>query len=406
MHNIFKYFKISYIALFLIIIWDPLRVYVFPEKGSGYIILVFVTVSLTKEIFSKSFWQHLFKTPYLLWSLWIIYALVNTFYINSYMAELTPNTFKFSVFLPLFVLLVIANERYDILELTNLFIGAFFTRICLSLIFDDFNIQHDVARFGEYFNANEIAIGALFLIVLIGFNKIMSQKISIINYIQILLALYTMALTASRTALISLAILTLGYVYINKTENITKRYAKYIAALAILIAAAIYILNNTGVGERMISAYYDTIYAARPEYMFDNRLGQYLLGIDLFKMQPINGIGLKNFMYVGNYPAVAHSEYIVQFAECGLIGVSLWLLFYGVLIRNLFNVRKVSIYHQKLANIPFFYLGYVFLMTGTWVYNMAIYWVMLGLLIKFTEESRNFLNGEVSEYQFDKSRNI
>jgi len=146
------------------------------RKGSGYIILVFVTVSLTKEIFSKSFWQHLFKTPYLLWSLWIIYALVNTFYINSYMAELTPNTFKFSVFLPLFVLLVIANERYDILELTNLFIGAFFTRICLSLIFDDFNIQHDVARFGEYFNANEIAIGALFLIVLIGFNKIMSQK--------------------------------------------------------------------------------------------------------------------------------------------------------------------------------------------------------------------------------------
>jgi hypothetical protein len=391
-NNILQYFKISYIALFLIIIWEPLRTYIFPEKGSGYIIFFFTAASLAKEIFNNSFRQHLFKTPYLFWGIWIIYALVNTFYINSYMSELAPATFTFSVFLPLFILLVIANERYDILELTNLFIWAFFFRIILSLMFDSFDVGRDiVARFGEVFNANNISFGALFLIVCIGLKKFLTNKLNVINYIQIILALYTIALTASRKTAIALAIMIVGLIFVARSSEMIKRYAKYIIFGLIVSFGFIYTLNYTALGQRLIDAYYRTLYASQLETMFDNRLGQYLLGIDLFKMYPINGVGLNNFKYVGHYHVVAHSEYIVQFAECGLIGVFIWLLFYGTIIRRLFETRTISIAHKKISEyFLFFILAMFFLMTGTWVYDMAMYWVVLGLLIKFTEESRYF----------------
>ena len=394
MKNIFKYFNITYLALFLIIIWDPLRTYILPEKGSGYIVLLFVLLSLTKEIFNKSILRNAIKAPYIFWLIWIIYALVNTFYINSYMAELAPATFTFSMFLPLFVLLVIANERYDILELTNLFIWAFFFRIMLSLIFDSFDVVRDiVARFGEAFNANNIAFGALFLIVCIGFKKYLTKKINIINYIQIVLALYTIVLTASRKVAIALAIMIIGLIYVERSSEMIKRYVKYMIFALIASFGFIYTLNYTALGQRLIDVYYRTLYASQLETMFDNRLGQYLLGIDLFKMYPINGIGLNNFKYVGNSPVVAHSEYIVQFAECGLIGVFIWLLFYGTIIRRLFETRTISIAHQKISEyFLFFILAMFFLMTGAWVYNMAMYWVVLGLLIKFTEESRYFFS--------------
>jgi len=67
--------------------------------------------------------------------------------------------------------------------------------------------------------------------------------------------------------------------------------------------------------------------------------------------------------------------------------VFIWLLFYGTIIRRLFETRTILIAHQKISEyFLFFILAMFFLMTGTWVYDMVMCWVMLGLIIKYTEE--------------------
>ena len=342
MKKVLKYFNPTYAALFLIIIWEPLRTYIFTDKGSGYIVLFFVVLSIAKEIFRKSLWRHLFKAPYLFWLIWIIYALVNTFYINTYMAELAPATFIFSLFLPLYIMLVIANERYNISELTNLFIWAFFFRIILSLLFDSFDARYIVVRLGETFNANNIAIGGVCLIVCVGFKKYLTNKINVINYVQVIVALYIIGLTASRSAAITLAISIICLIYIERSKNLLKRYVSYSIFALIVSVIFSYMLIYTGIGQRIVDIYESTMYAHRIETMLDNRMWHYTLGIELFKSNPLTGIGLTNFMLFHPHKVMAHSEYVVQLAECGIIGIIIWISFFGTIIYNLFKVHNMT----------------------------------------------------------------
>jgi hypothetical protein len=386
MGHFLKYIKIPYLTLGLIIIWDPLRTYFFPISGYGYILLFFVSLGVLYEMRFKSFWKNLIKIPYFIWLVWIFYSLINTFFIHSYNSGASKATFIFFMFQPLFVILIISNNRYNYNLLINLFIWAFFIRVLLSLFFDAFTImgRDEAERLGEEFNANAIAFGALFLIVCIGFKKIFLQQLSFINYLQLIVGLWTIGATSSRKTLIALTILVLGYIYINRSKDKFKRYLKYAFAIAFLLFAFLYVLNNSAIGHRFIISYYKTVDASSPEKMFDGRMGQYIQGTTQFKHSPINGVGLNNFGNVGPVNVTAHSEFIVQFAECGIIGVIIWFLFYRKLLLKLFKIKKLSLDHKKTSEyLIFFLFSMFFLMVGAWVYNMAIYWIPMGLLIKF-----------------------
>ena len=289
-----------------------------------------------------------------------------------------------------------ANSNYNIVQINNVFIWAFFFRILLSLIFDtfDFRTDENIGRLGETFNPNLISHGALFLISCIGLKKVLTDKLSIINYFQFFLAVYTIFLAASRSTAISLVILFTGIIFIviSTSKSMLTRYV-ILLMIALFLPATVYILNNTGVGVRLVDAYYSTIYAPSQEAMFDNRLWQYIHGLDLFKENPILGIGLNNFINTGRIHIVAHSEYIVQLAECGLIGFFLWLIFYKTIVVRLIKVRSMSSEHRNISNYFItFIVSMLFLMSSTPFYSKEEFWVILALIIKYTETSMSFID--------------
>jgi len=379
---------ITYFALFVIINWGALHSYVLVSSGSGYIILFITLFAVLNELKYSSFISNILKKPYVYLFLWIVYSLVNTFYINTYQANTSALSFVFSVVLPFFVILIISNKRYDFLELINLFILAFFLRIILSLVFDSFtdNTTDDVLRLGDNYNANEIAFGAYFLVVLIGLKNLVTNRLTKISYLQIGLALLTIGLTSSRKTFLAVGIILIGYIYLNRSSNIVKRYFKYFISLSFILFVSVTFIANTNVGKRISGGYTRTIEAESTETMFDSRMGQYVLAIDVVKEDPITGIGLYNFAYLLRDGRTAHSEYIVQFVECGIIGVILIFLFYRSLFLGLLTKRHNNIKDRRISEFfIFFLLSALFIMLGSWMYNRDIYWVIIGLLIKYIE---------------------
>lgn len=392
-----KYIKISYITLFIIIIWDALHAYILPFSGSGYILLCLVLVGVSNEMRYKNFWKNLNSEPYKYWFIWIIYTLINTFYITGYYSDISKSTFIFLVFQSFFVLLLISNKRYPILHLINLFMWAFFVRILFSLFFDSFTSlgNDETLRLGEEFNANQIALGGLFLIILIGVKKLFTNKLSSVNYIQFVFALYIIAITSSRSAAIAAIFVILSYIYVYRSKNLLKRYFKYFIVIILVFLSSIYTLNNTPIGARFVESFHKTINADSPEVMFDSRMGQYLQGINQFKNNPINGVGLHNFSAVGPVEVTAHSEYIVLFAESGIIGVLIAFIFYRHIFVSIRKRKKNNVIDKRICEyFIFVMMTMLFVMTSTWVYIMSIFWIPIGIIIKYYkfEVSKEYLS--------------
>jgi len=387
LNSLFKYAKPSYIVLAFIILWDALHAYVFRSLGYGYILLFVVMFGVGYEMQYKYFWNNMFKKPIIYWFIWLIYVTINTFIFKGYNIETSKVSFIFVLYLPLFVVLIISSPKLSFIGLVNVLIASFFLRILLTVFFDSFAAvgKNSIERLGADFNSNSIAFGALFIIVLILFKKITFKKnLYFINYFQLVLALYIIMETASRKTAIAIIIIVIGYIYINRSKDIVKRYLKYAFAIFLLTISGIFILNNTTIGHRLVSSYHATENASSPNTMFDSRMGQYIQGYYQFIDNPITGVGLYNFGYVGPVKITAHSEYIVQFAECGLIGVLLSLLFYRYIFRELVKSKKFSELDKKISEyFIFFLLSSFFLMSGAWVYNLAIYWIIIGLIIKY-----------------------
>ncbi len=106
----------------------------------------------------------------------------------------------------------------------------------------------------------------------------------------------------------------------------------------------------------------------------------YIEGWELFKENPICGIGINNFVVIAQSELPIHSEYIVQLCECGIIGCILFVLFYASLLRYSRGI-KGDIRHKIL------FTGYlrsvIFLGLMAWTYQFTYYFICFGIIIGY-----------------------
>jgi O-antigen ligase len=210
---------------------------------------------------------------------------------------------------------------------------------------------------------------------LIGNNKWLSIFILILTIVILLM-------TSSRKSSIAFLIIIIGEQFIFNRGNKLKSYIKISIFLISLIAGISWGLNNTEVGERIIKTAEQTINANEDEERFDGRMVQYVEGYEVFKNYPLLGIGLFNYRYIDRFGLELHSEYLVQLVESGLIGTLLFLLFYGYIIYNLLKVHPKSTLKKTSNVLILSFLVYGVLFFGTWVYNMSMFWIIIGIAIK------------------------
>lgn len=408
MNPLKRYINPTFIAIFIIIIWDALKTYLELNAPiiQAAILLPAILLGILDNL-NRKFWKTVFSPPAIFWLLWIIYALINTFLFVGYYSSTeysSPLVFVSSIFVSFLLLLFIIVCKSDTEDLINVLIFAFFCRLMLSIIFDTIapsGVDY-IQRFGKDFNSNIIGIGALFLVILILLKKISYETLNILDYPMVLLALATAFLTASRKTYVALLVLAAGFLYIVRSRSLAKNMLLAAIAAFILFSSITWTLKNTAVGERFVYAYEKTLYAREVEKMFDHRAGYFINGWAIFKEHPINGIGLRNYPYFNKSSLVLHTEYMVQLTECGLIGVLLFSLFYFHIVKYLLLIRRKTEHFKKTAETHFVSLLVMFfLFLGVWIYNMPMMWVLIALAVRFIkgvsrleskEYSQNILN--------------
>jgi hypothetical protein len=155
------------------------------------------------------------------------------------------------------------------------------------------------------------------------------------------------------------------------------------------------IMGNTIIGDRMNEVEEQGMKYNTTVYPILNLLGdrsyQYILGWEVFTKNPLTGIGLSN--YRANTLSIygIHSEYIVQLAECGLIGSIFFLLFIFWIGLNLFRCWK-DYSHLRIYSLIIIggFFAILFVSLTAWIYSFPIYFAGFGIIIAFLKQIRDY----------------
>ena len=115
--------------------------------------------------------------------------------------------------------------------------------------------------------------------------------------------------------------------------------------------------------------------------------------VEAFKTSPIIGIGLNNFKDFVGFNTMTHSMYLTFLCETGLIGTSLFLGIWGLIIFRLNKVRK---YNRGYSNM-FMLIIFILLICniGYDYYNQLFIWCYLGMVVGYIDKfSLNDLNAK------------
>ena len=129
--------------------------------------------------------------------------------------------------------------------------------------------------------------------------------------------------------------------------------------------------------------------------MLGDRAIQYELGYMTFLKHPWTGIGLTNFMSVTGYPYRLHTEYMTQLCENGIIGFSLLVFFYFLLIRKLYvNYKK---YGDDITIVLFGLLAILFINITAWTYCTVFGMIYYAIILSHAYSN----DDDVEDEEFD-----
>jgi O-antigen ligase len=392
-----KYLKIEYLFIFIVIIWNPLQVFILGFDGAGRTLIILSILVFLFKLRSKLFLTSFNTKPILWWSLWVLYSFTNTLRHGFDYGEYTKLGFLFMLLYPLLVLYLINVEfKFNREVLSNVIITSLFAYIILAIIYDNVFGYYEIA--GLFLNKNIIGINCailvFFLALKFSYKEIHLSKMFLLTSIPIVLLI----VTASRKSFGMLIIIISG-IFISRAIGKSLRSFVYIIIGCCLIYGFYgYVLDNTVMGERLMGTF-TQIESQRGEFVTGTQLDKfgdrgyfYLRSWEIFSDNPVSGIGLGNFKLFNSRAAVNHSEYATQLSEGGIIGIFLFLLFYLWIAHG---ILKCWILDKKNQNITFIYIaGFVavlFMNTAAWSYNSVSIFCVLGFIIayiKATEEER------------------
>lgn len=354
-----RYLKFENIALFFLIVWTPLQIYVLGFDAAGRTPMLLSIIVLIKIFMGKDNRFKLLYSPILFWFIWTLYTLINTLMIG-----LNPDmeilAFCYTSIAPCLILsLVICRQLYEERTVFNILFIGMLTRLLLIIIFQGIGSN---GRLGGGMHSNQIGVNAiafLFILILKLYRKELHIYIFSLLYI---LPLYIAFLSASRNAFLGISVLSIALFLLYGQARLFKKIG-IISLLSILMLISVrYIKNDTLIGERLSetgeqAAINDLEY----KNIILNKLGDrgvfYVQGWQIFKENPINGIGLWNYIRRSK-DYVQHSEYMLQVSELGLIGFILFFLYYFSILKSIRKTQtsNFSLRRQKNLSLIAVYL--------------------------------------------------
>ena len=228
-----------------------------------------------------------------------------------------------------------ANKFVKFLKFTT--IGSLFASLALK--FPDFETRYE----GIFLNPNEFSI-----IMVIGFALILfTEKRTTINYSLMLLFLFVIVISGSRSAIAGLGIAIITYILHHRSRNLLNIF--FIVGSLLLFS---FFGGQNNAIQRMLE--FDLLI---------NRKYEYLYAIDTFLQKPLFGHGLKNYAYIDfsliQFDDVqinfgAHNGYLSILVQYGAIFST---IFFSILIYYLNKIyrAKIEIFGENILQTKFLF---------------------------------------------------
>ena len=388
MNPISHYFNLFY--LFISIIWPPLQMYHLGVDSGGYTILALSIIALVWN--SPAFWrqEHVMRSPaFLCWMALLAFSIVNSF-MKGFVSEWGSLVFyKNNYIVPFIFLFVLVVELdWDFDKCLKTLLLALFTYILLCL--GDMGLDKDDRMVAE--GLRNILPLHTTCFVFVGSMLLTRQRLpSIIFWCVVIIAVVITMLSGTRKALGAIVILLMGVAFSHdggKEQNLWY-YTRLALFLAILYIGLNYIMDNTMMGERLA----DTAEESKVEFVenetvnwfLNNLLGdrsiQYELGFGLFLLHPLTGIGITNFIPFSGFPCRLHTEYMTQLCENGIIGFSMLIFLYFLILKKLLSRQRE--YGENIIMVLFGMFALLFINITVWTYNQNFGMIYYGILIAY-----------------------
>jgi len=387
---------INYFYLALAILWEPIQRGILGIDSQGRIIfLITILVFFANIKFDNRFLKSdVLSKPALFWGLWVIYSALNLGFNGFYMEIDFIYFFVLILFSPFVVMTIAAKETTRNPEkIFKLFTIVFTIFTVLSVtILGGVHEVHENRLSGEMGNAGPL--NAIYVIFFAGL-LLVHKKLKWRTFTPLIVfAVSVIAMAGTRKAFGAAII-----IFLTIALSQIKFSAKNIVATLILLVSFYfgvnYALENTSlierfeigmeVGNEMNSTSIETL------GVLGDRTENYIKGWEIFKENPITGIGLKNYVYKNHGPLVIHSEYIVQLAESGIIGSILFFLFYFWIGKNLIHLWRKNPLQSRAALwvLAGGFGAILFINFTAWTYEFKQYFAAFGVMIGYIKYLKN-----------------
>ena len=394
-------YKFNIFYLFVIIVWPAIRSNFLFFDGAGRIEIVFSFFALIVNF--RSF----FKIPKVIffWLIWIIYCVMSIRYKGFGFVEYPYHLWlPHKLLMPFIAMVVVYSSalyKYDDM-IKKLFVYMLIYAIIGTAVMS-LNANALKMDYGDNSISNEYLNTMIILFPI----SVLANKTKLINSVVLffisLIVLYGIILSGERKALAGLFIMIIGFFLSKHTSFRPKSVLAFVFLMLMVYISADYVIDNTLAGSRLTEDYSNSDYQNNLFLkLVGNRALMYVEGFEFFLLNPITGLGLTNFIaYSVMSRHILHSEYMVQLAECGLIGFSLFLVFYGGML-----FRLIAMFIKKIdrsTTLIFLSSLLAILVIGftAWIYDCLLYFVFYGLLFAYCE--RNGLTKKVIK---DKRRKV
>lgn len=362
----------------------------FPD-GYGRIIMVLTALSLILNFPKAEFRAQWSSGAVGVWFTWIIYNIIFALKLGNPLPNV-PDLFFFIfhfIFLPGYCLLVC---QYETSKCPAKFVKLLVSSLSIYVIIGLFFGSGEVGSTGRGVTelGNMLPLTAMSLVGIASFANIIGKIKSSTLYAIIFLALIATFFVATRKALVGIVIIMMFYSIYKWNLMSSKNLPRFIIALLILYVAYYIVMHYTLVGDRFINDVHssDNYVTTGGNNLFFKLVGDrtqfYLIGTELFLNNNIwTGIGLMHFMEKAHYTMPIHSEYVVQYCECGIIGLVIYLVYIFKVFKSYYSLKPYNQYRGVFLISIGWYATYLFIGLTAWTYQFPFYFMVTGSLLGY-----------------------
>lgn len=374
-----------------ILIWEPLQKFIIKGDGAGRSIVLLTIILIATLINRKSFYKVAFSKPLVIWCIWIIYAFTVAL-VKGYSYDLPKYAFFMLLLVP-YVLMITINlsSIQNFSRIISILIIGLYLNLIITLLFN--SGQGLDGRYGGDVSSTTVGIMSTVLLMFL-YLKYVHSNISIPTLLLLaIIPFVSLLMAASKTAFGGFILLILSHFIINRTKNTFINLIKISFGVLLLLIPLTIIINNTTLGERISSSTEEgEELEVETGNAFLDKFGDrgifYYIGWQVFKANPVTGVGLGNYIFYNDDEMVQHSEYMIQLSELGSIGFLLFISFYFSIFTKISHLKKkLKIHKRSEVEICYAYIIIILVMISSTrmfmvPYLFSVVGVVTGYILK------------------------